>query len=324
MDGAVRGWYRFPMDRLACARRSRGYAGIWLLPMAVLLTPLAAAAGDAPGFCGAGWPGWSILGPSEASTDLYNAGLWFAGTGAISFGASASSRWGSVNELDEGIRSGLRGGNTTRRKNADDASDWLLGLSIGVLPTAAVVRPLFRDRPDCFEAYDLLTDFAESVALTVMLTEAAKTISGRKRPYTQECDRLRPPSDTSCGSSDRKKSFFSGHASLAATGAGLTCAWSVKRRVWGDSLAARAMPCVLGSGLALTTGLLRLSADKHWGTDVLTGWAVGAVVGYFDTWGPFDLLTFEAGGTAAEPAVVGQLTPWTGGDVLGGRLEITF
>ena len=32
----------------------------------------------------------------------------------------------------------------------------------------------------------------------------------------------------------------------------------------------------------------------------------------------------EAGGTEDKPAVVGLFTPWTGGDVLGGQLQLTF
>jgi membrane-associated phospholipid phosphatase len=35
-----------------------------------------------------------------------------------------------------------------------------------------------------------------------------------------------------------------------------------------------------GVALSLATGYLRIAADKHWSTDVLTGWIVGAAVGY--------------------------------------------
>jgi membrane-associated phospholipid phosphatase len=41
-------------------------------------------------------------------------------------------------------------------------------------------------------------------------------------------------------------------------------------------------PAIYGGGVALslTTGYLRIAADKHWSTDILTGWVVGAAVGY--------------------------------------------
>ena len=36
--------------------------------------------------------------------------------------------------------------------------------------------------------------------------------------------------------------------------------------------------------LALATGYLRIAADRHWATDVATGWAVGAAFGVGVPW----------------------------------------
>jgi hypothetical protein len=198
----------------------------------------------------------------------------------------------------------------------------MLGVSAGALPLAAIGHALYQG--ECHEAYDMTTDAMESIFLTLFITEAAKNITGRERPYVQECDRSRPPSDADCNDNDRKQSFWSGHASTAAAGAGLGCAWAIKRRTWGESATARTAPCVLGVSAAVTTGVLRIVADKHWGTDVLVGLAVGGTVGYFDTWGPFDLLRFEAHSDDRAWNAQGIVLPYAAEGEFGARLRVAF
>jgi membrane-associated phospholipid phosphatase len=80
-----------------------------------------------------------------------------------------------------------------------------------------------------------------------------------------------------CGSDERFESFYSGHASLSSTMAGLLCARRLHRPERG---AADYLLCGGASSLALATGFLRVSADKHWLSDVLVGWGTGIVFGY--------------------------------------------
>ena len=169
----------------------------------------------------------------------------------------------------------------------------------------------------------MATDALESFALTLFITEVTKVIAGRERPYLQECG---PASsgESRCGNSDRNASFFSGHASVAAMGAGLSCSYSIQRRSWGESMAARAVPCALGVAAAITTGFLRAASDDHWGTDVLVGWTVGAMVGYFDTWGPFDLLRFKIDSDRHAYGVHGVVLPYAGNGAIGARLAVVF
>jgi hypothetical protein len=258
---------------------------------------------------------------SKASMDLYNAALWMGGAAAAEFGTNEKTRWSSTNSFDNDIRSGFRGGSPSARNDADTASDVMLGMSIGLMPLVSIGKTL--SERDCHQAYDMATDAIESITLTLFLTEATKVIAGRERPYVQECDGS-PPRDARCGNPDRKQSFFSGHASLAAAGAGLTCSYAVKRKTWGESGTAQALPCVLGIGAALTTGALRLVADKHWGTDVLVGFAVGGTVGYFDTWGPFDLLRFEVESDDHAWDLRGVILPYAGDGQIGARLGFSF
>lgn len=258
---------------------------------------------------------------SEAGSDLYNAVLWMGGAAAVEFGTTPETRWTRRNSFDDDLRSGLRAGSSSSRNGAKTASDVMLGLSAGLMPLVSIGKTL--SERDCLEAYDMATDAAESITLTLFLTEATKAIAGRERPYVEECDGS-PPSDASCRDSDRKQSFFSGHASLAGAGAGLACAYAIKRKTWGETTAAQAVPCALGAGAAVTTGVLRIVADKHWGTDVIVGLAVGATVGYFDTWGPFDLLRFEAQSDDLAWDVRGIVLPYAADGELGVRLGLSF
>jgi membrane-associated phospholipid phosphatase len=259
---------------------------------------------------------------SDASKDLYNSLVWFGAAGAIHFGATPTRRWSSKNGFDDEIRSGLRGNTVSRRRDARLASDLLLGVSVGLLPVAAIGRTLF-DR-DCEQAYDMTTGVLESVSLTLFVTEAVKALAGRERPFVDGCDAPTRPSDSDCGDLDRFQSFFSGHASIAAAGAGVSCAFAIRRKTWGESKTAQALPCALGVGAALTTGALRIVTDKHWGSDVLVGLGVGALIGYFDTWGVFDLLEFEL--PSGDPArqTTGMLLPYSNQGALGASISLKF
>lgn len=258
---------------------------------------------------------------SEASLDLYNGLLWLGGAGAIEYGTTAEGRWRRTNGFDRGIRSGLKAGSASSREDADRASDAMLGVSAGLVPLAAVARTWMDG--DCQQAWDMATDAFESIALASFLTEAAKSIAGRERPFVRDCDAT-PPPDARCGDRDRKQSFWSGHAATAAAGAGVHCAWAIKQRTWGESPGERVLPCALGAGAAVTTGVLRVVADEHWGTDVIVGLAVGGVVGYFDTWGPFDLLRFEARSDDRAWELQGLVLPYAADGELGARLRIAF
>jgi hypothetical protein len=258
---------------------------------------------------------------SEASADLYNSALWLGGAAAIAFGTTPEARWSRKNSFDEDLRSGLRADSESAREAASTASDVLLGVSAGLLPLLSIGKTL--SERDCDEAYDMATDAAEAFTLTLLLTSGAKALAGRERPFVQECDGS-PPGDASCSDPDRKQSFFSGHASMAAAGAGLTCAYAIKRGTWGERHTGRIGPCALGIGAAITTGALRVVADKHWSTDVLVGLVVGGSVGYFDTWGPFDLLRFEVRSDELDLAARGIVLPYAAEDEFGLRVGLTY
>jgi membrane-associated phospholipid phosphatase len=73
--------------------------------------------------------------------------------------------------------------------------------------------------------------------------------------------------------------FYSGHAAATATMAGLTCAHHQHLPLYGGGFADLA-PCLAMIGVSLGAGATRIMADRHWASDVLTGWTVGALSGY--------------------------------------------
>lgn len=113
----------------------------------------------------------------------------------------------------------------------------------------------------------------ETVLITNGLTNITKSIAKRYRPFNYNPN---VPEDIKLGKSSRL-SFFSGHASVTSS----LCVMSAKiltdlnpnmkykGLVWGASLLFPA-----------TIGYLRYEAGKHFPTDVITGYVVGAAVGY--------------------------------------------
>lgn len=116
--------------------------------------------------------------------------------------------------------------------------------------------------------------YIETIALTAEITELTKRLAFRTRPYVynenfdmEEKQHI-----------DARYSFFSGHTSVSASMSFFTAKlfadyypnskW--KPLVWGGAIL---YPAV--------TGYLRVAAGKHFPTDVMTGYAIGALIGYF-------------------------------------------
>jgi membrane-associated phospholipid phosphatase len=232
-----------------------------------------------------------------ARSDPANGVLYGLAVGGLELGGAApdDARWTSSARFEDDVRDDLVARTRSGRRDAGTASDVLL-YSTGLAPLwldAALGSWLLGG--DCETALVLAGEAFEAIALTLLLTEATKLIAGRERPFQRECS-LDPGYDPDCFEEDSRKSFFSGHSSWAAAGAGLLCRNTYLREepVWGRLGGIRnPIPCALGVGAAVATGLLRIRADQHWMGDVLAGWAIGFGVGLVDLPGPFDLLRFR-------------------------------
>lgn len=113
----------------------------------------------------------------------------------------------------------------------------------------------------------------ETILVSSAFTKLTKNLVGRTRPFVYN-----PHAPLSAKlTKDARESFFSGHTSLSAAacfaGASVYSAYhpnsSSRRWVW---LGAITLPAA--------TGYLRIRAGKHFPTDVLAGYAVGALCGW--------------------------------------------
>ena len=144
---------------------------------------------------------------------------------------------------------------------AGNISDLLLyGIFVGGIPFSSFYLKSQNS------AHELLLINLEILSINGLITNFVKYTTNRQRPYSFY---------TSKEDNDESyKSFFSGHTSTAfAVGTSTAKMFSKysninNRTIWISSL-----------GLATATGYLRIAADKHYFTDVLTGAIVGSLIG---------------------------------------------
>jgi membrane-associated phospholipid phosphatase len=181
--------------------------------------------------------------------------------------APSSCRWCAENRLDGSARSALVWGYGDHAARGSDL------FAFALLPGAIATHQLLaaRAQGDTREGWVDLLIVAEAAALSVDLNQIVKLSVGRQRPFVhhgnwRDADR-RPDADDNL-------SFYSGHSALVFSLA--AAAGTVS-----DLRGYRSAPWVWGAGmtLAATVGYLRIAADKHYLTDVLTGAALGTAAG---------------------------------------------
>jgi membrane-associated phospholipid phosphatase len=216
------------------------------------------------------------------------------------------ARWVRPVLMDAWMRDELRLSSASSRRSAARWSDVLIWV-LTVPPI--VIDPLFvawigDSNPDV--AWQMTVLNAQSHAISNFVTHATKRLADRARPYVQTCNDLEDR-DPNCGSDADYEAFFSGHSSTAATSAGLTCAHHLHVPLYGGGFL-DAAACASAIGLSTTVGVLRVAADKHWTTDVVTGQIAGYLAGFaIPTLGYYRGIVAEAGGE--EPAARIAWTP---------------
>ncbi len=174
---------------------------------------------------------------------------------------------GGPGPVDRAVRGALM---APAPKAANVASNVML---FGVAPAFSLAAGLIaaRTADDSWLVFaEDVTLVAESFALTAMLTSFVKISVRRTRPYLHyggEDPLYRDGSLDVTG-------FFSGHSSMAASVAASTATLAFLRGRPGAPWIA-----VAGGAVAVTTGMLRIAADRHYLSDVLAGLAVGTAVG---------------------------------------------
>ncbi len=185
----------------------------------------------------------------------------------------ARCRWCVSNPVDRGVRDGLRWSSTHRADQLSNLSAYV-AVPIATFGTVALLTTLDGREGELIDNGVII---AETAVLALGVNYTVKALVGRERPDVHALpagEKAMTPDPA-----ENNLSFFSGHSTLAMTlavAAGTTASlrgYRHARWVW-----ATAVP------LALATGYLRIAADRHWATDVATGWAFGAAFGVGVPW----------------------------------------
>jgi len=206
--------------------------------------------------------------PIDVSITVAAAGLWIASEALTSQFAPLTCRWCASNALDTAVRDNLRwtahGGAAATISNAGAYVVAPL-VGVGMLAAAAVkeggARRLWID----------LLISAEAVALSGDLDQLVKYSVGRQRPYAHAGV---PNPDTGPGADDANLSFYSAHTSFTFAVAAATGTVARMRGYrWAPVI------YVAGGVIGAATAYLRIAADQHYLTDVVTGAVLGSAVG---------------------------------------------
>jgi membrane-associated phospholipid phosphatase len=178
--------------------------------------------------------------------------------------------------FDDGARNALRARSLDGRRRAARWSDYFSLAAPAVALFDTIVVPLADDGN-----WDVLWQMSvidlEAAALSGLFTRGPERIARRARPDLAECEKD-PNYDDLCFAGETA-SFPSGHTSTAFTAAGLTCAHHAHLPLYGGG-APDVAACVGTTSFAVTTGILRIMADRHYTSDVLVGAMVGAGAGF--------------------------------------------
>ena len=180
--------------------------------------------------------------------------------------------------FDDWARDTLTFKSNEGRKRASFVSD-LLFYASAVYPVVIdniIITWFGKQRPDV--AWQMFVINAQSYALTFAVNTGVKRLTSRERPYENACSQD-PNADYPCETAGTFRSFYSGHAAHTATGAGLLCAHHTQLQLY-RSPAADTATCLSGVAATLATGVLRISSDYHWASDVLVGYLAGYASGY--------------------------------------------
>jgi len=207
--------------------------------------------------------------PVDASVTGAAAALWLSSELLFKHQlAPAHCRWCVPNGFDSAVRDGLVWQNP---HTADVLSNVDAFALMPLLAFGGTALAAHHDGANGNIGVDLLV-IGEAAMLAQDVNQAVKFAAGRERPFVHQL----PASQKglTAAPDDNNLSFFSGHTTWAfslATAAGMVCSlhhYKLAPWVW-----------ALGMTFATSTAYLRIAADKHYATDVLTGALVGALFG---------------------------------------------
>lgn len=179
--------------------------------------------------------------------------------------APTECRWCDPPALDRAIRNAAVWKHTNDANLASNATGFLLA----PVSTFTLVMLASHGAPQRgFRILDDSLPVIESAIFASLVNQGTKFVVGRERPFVHFAE----PGRTA--ETDDNVSFFSGHTTLGfslAVSAGMVAhqrGYKLEPVIWAT-----------GITLATTTAYLRIGADKHYFSDVLTGAVTGTAVG---------------------------------------------
>ena len=149
-------------------------------------------------------------------------------------------------------------------------------ITAGVTLAAPLLLLAFT-APDEHAYINDVTLVVESAAIAGLLTQVAKTATGRAYPYMHRPAAYESQNDDGVNYA----SFWSGHTAVPMAAA-VTFAWQLSAR--SPRSAWRWVAWTAGPALALAAGALQVGASNHFPTDVAAGALGGAGVGVANPW----------------------------------------
>lgn len=174
----------------------------------------------------------------------------------------------SLNGVDRWARDGLRWQDVRQAQFDSSVTAFLLEPAVTTVTMVAVSA---NEKATRAFPVDFLI-ISQAVVVSTALNQAVKIIAGRERPFVHHLpDEERAKTTLP---SDNNMSFYSGHTAVSFS---LAAAAGTVATLRGYRL----MPLVWSTlmPLAAVTGYLRIAADKHYFTDVVTGMVIGSAVG---------------------------------------------
>ncbi|HEY6725846.1 MAG TPA: phosphatase PAP2 family protein [Polyangiaceae bacterium] len=186
-------------------------------------------------------------------------------------------KWSSTLAYEPPVRDALKLDSASAREQASRLSDYLgLATQAWAYLDASLV-PLLSDGGNLDVAWQMTFINLQASAFTALSTRGIDRLVARERPDVDPC--LEDPNYHEMCFKGPASSFPSGHTSGAFTGAGLVCAHHLYLPLYGHR-AADLAACGVSGALAISVGMLRMHADRHYVTDVVAGAAIGTLTGF--------------------------------------------
>jgi membrane-associated phospholipid phosphatase len=177
--------------------------------------------------------------------------------------------------FDDALRDWLGADSRSGRSTARHISDWGYRIMIAFPYFDVILTWAIHGNSEV--AWQMLAMDFEAQAVAGVIGLVTNHFIGRARPSVEPC--AQDPTYEDFCYRGSYSSFMSGHSVMAAVGAGVTCAHHLSMPLYGGG-AGDILACAASSTLAFATGIGRIVNDRHWASDVVTAWIVGAAVGY--------------------------------------------